>query len=109
MKLAKLLRISLLFTTAAQVAIHFCCLNPVALTSPLVSQSQQGMGNSSARAARVYTSRRTAGFVDPKAPVVFEDLTARTALAGGTSFLLSRFITFIQYDAETFQGFQDHT
>src|SRR5688572_13134424 len=51
----------------------------VALTSPLVGQSQQGMGNASAR--RVYKSRRTAGFVDPKATVVFEDITARTTLA----------------------------
>ena len=30
---------------------------------------------------RTYTSRRTVDIVDPKAPVVFEDVTARTALA----------------------------
>src|SRR5688572_21720384 len=89
MKPAKLLRILLLVATPAPAAYHFCRLNPVALTSPLVRQSQQGMGNSSA--TRVYKSRRTVGFVDPKAPVVFEDITARTTLAlfkhrsGGTA------------------------
>jgi hypothetical protein len=81
MKPAKLLRISFLVASAATVANHFGGLNPVALTSPPVSQSQQGMGNASARAGRVYKSRRTAGIVDPKAPVVFEDITSRTTLA----------------------------
>jgi len=39
------------------------------------------MGGPSTGAPVTYTSRRTVGITDPKAPVVFEDLTARTALA----------------------------
>ena len=44
-------------------------------------QKQESAGGVSTGAARVYASRRTTGITDPKAPVVFEDLTARTALA----------------------------
>src|SRR5262245_8100474 len=40
---------------------------------------QQSGGNSTGE-ARAYSSRQTVGITDPKAPVVFEDLTARTAL-----------------------------
>ena len=40
----------------------------------------QGMGVSTG-SALVSSTRRTAGIVDPKAPPVFEDVTARTALA----------------------------
>jgi hypothetical protein len=40
----------------------------------------QGMGVSTGTAL-VSATKRTAGVVDPKAPVVFEDVTARTALA----------------------------
>src|SRR5205085_1051568 len=42
---------------------------------------QQPTGGNATGEARVYTSKRTIGIVDPKAPVVFEDVTARTALA----------------------------
>ncbi|HEY0379511.1 MAG TPA: CRTAC1 family protein [Pyrinomonadaceae bacterium] len=42
---------------------------------------QQGMGGVSTGEARTYTSKRTVGIVDPQAPTVFEDVTARTALA----------------------------
>jgi enediyne biosynthesis protein E4 len=41
----------------------------------------QGMGGASTGEAKIYTSRRTVDITDPKAPVVFEDVTARTALA----------------------------
>ena len=44
------------------------------------SESKQGMGVSTGE-ARTYTSRRTLGVTDPKAPVIFEDVTARTALS----------------------------
>jgi enediyne biosynthesis protein E4 len=45
-------------------------------------QQQGGMGGGvSTGSALVSATRRTAGIVDPKAPVVFEDVTARTALA----------------------------
>lgn len=40
---------------------------------------QQGMGVSTG-AAITYSTRRTVGVTDPKAPVVFEDVTAKTAL-----------------------------
>lgn len=39
------------------------------------------MGGASTGPARTYTTRRTAGITDPQAPVVFEDVTARTVLA----------------------------
>src|SRR5689334_20605487 len=43
-------------------------------------EQKEGMGVSTG-AARTYTSRRTVGITDPKAPAIFEDVTARTALA----------------------------
>jgi len=48
---------------------------------PPAPQKREGMGGVSTGAARVYASRRTAGVTDPNAPVLFEDVTARTALA----------------------------
>jgi hypothetical protein len=42
---------------------------------------QQPMGGVSTGAAINYTSKRTVGITDPKAPVIFEDVTAKTALA----------------------------
>ncbi|HEX8723445.1 MAG TPA: CRTAC1 family protein [Pyrinomonadaceae bacterium] len=52
--------------------------------APGAQQPQQqpppGMGVSTG-SALVSATRRTAGITDPKAPVVFEDVTARTALA----------------------------
>jgi len=44
------------------------------------ADQKQGMGVSTG-VARTYTSRRTVGVTDPKAPMIFEDVTARTALA----------------------------
>src|SRR5205085_10123555 len=41
---------------------------------------QGGMGGVTTGEARTYTSRRTAGIFDAKAPTVFEDVTAKTAL-----------------------------
>jgi len=60
----------------------------IALFAPVVffaqtktpDEQKQGMEVSTGE-ARTYTSRRTLGVTDPKAPVVFEDVTARTALA----------------------------
>ncbi len=45
------------------------------------SEKSQGMGGVSTGAARAYTSLRTTGITDPKAPVIYEDVTAKTALA----------------------------
>jgi hypothetical protein len=43
-------------------------------------EQKEGMGVSTGE-ARTYTTRRTTGVTDPKAPAVFEDVTSRTALA----------------------------
>lgn len=49
-------------------------------TSPAKPAPQQGTGVSTGTPVN-YSSRRTVGITDPKAPVVFEDLTDKTALA----------------------------
>lgn len=51
------------------------------LTGSAQTPQQQGMGGVSTGTAMTYTSRRTVGIVDPNAPVVFEDVTAKTALS----------------------------
>ena len=53
----------------------------VAQTPQPTTQTSQSTGGVSTGAARTYTSRRTIGITDPRAPLVFEDVTARTALA----------------------------
>src|SRR5688500_4699356 len=49
-------------------------------TPPKAAESKPGMGGVSTGAARLYTSRRTIGITDDKAPVIFEDVTAQTTL-----------------------------
>lgn len=44
------------------------------------TQTQQPMGGVSTGTARNYTRKRTIDVIDPKAPVVFEDVTEKTAL-----------------------------
>jgi enediyne biosynthesis protein E4 len=56
-----------------------CCL--LLLSLELSAQTQQPMGGASTGTAATYTSRRTVGITDPSAPVVFEDVTDKTALA----------------------------
>ena len=60
-------------------------LAPAALTQqkqpPAQTEKQQPMGGVSTGTALTYTSRRTVGITDPKAPVIFEDVTAKTALS----------------------------
>jgi len=51
-----------------------------AQTPPKKPEPQQGMGVSTGTPVN-YTSRRTIGVTDAKAPIVFEDMTDRTALA----------------------------
>src|ERR1700752_5473308 len=53
----------------------------VAQTPPQKPESQQPSGGASTGAPATYTSRRTVGITDPNAPVVFEDVTDKTALA----------------------------
>jgi hypothetical protein len=67
----------------------FLALPALALVLPHFAQTstqkqpdqKQPMGGVSTGAALTYASRRTVGLTDPKAPVVFEDVTTRTALA----------------------------
>ena len=51
-----------------------------AQTPPKKPEPQQGMGVSTGTPMN-YSSRRTAGVTDPKAPIVFEDVTDKTAVA----------------------------
>ena len=41
----------------------------------------QGMGGASTGEARTYTTKRTTGITDAKAPKIFEDLTTQSGLA----------------------------
>ncbi|HVF48818.1 MAG TPA: CRTAC1 family protein [Pyrinomonadaceae bacterium] len=50
---------------------------PAQATTP----TPQGMGGVSTGAVRTYTTRRTVNITDPKAPLIFEDVTAKTVLA----------------------------
>ncbi len=52
-----------------------------AQTPPKKPEPQQTMGGASTGTPVNYTSRRTEGIVDPKATVIFEDLTDKTPLA----------------------------
>ncbi len=49
-------------------------------TAAIVPAQDEQMGGVSTGEAKVYTSRRTVGIVDEKAPRVFENVTAQTAL-----------------------------
>ncbi|HWP45407.1 MAG TPA: CRTAC1 family protein [Blastocatellia bacterium] len=56
---------------------------PAALTQQKQDPPRkQPMGGVSTGAAITYTSRRTVNITDAEAPVIFEDVTAKTALAG---------------------------
>ncbi len=64
------------------LAIILALSAPAAFMAQAQKEPKQGMGGASTAGAPTYTSRRTAGITDANAPVVFEDVTARTALAG---------------------------
>ncbi|HEX8499656.1 MAG TPA: CRTAC1 family protein [Pyrinomonadaceae bacterium] len=66
------------FALAALACVLLSPARPPAQTNP---PPQQGMGGVSTGAGLVSTTRRTVGITDPKAPAVFEDVTARTTLA----------------------------
>ena len=53
----------------------------VAQTPPKKPEPQQPMGGVSTGTPLNYTVKRTVGITDPKAPVIFEDVTDKTALA----------------------------
>jgi len=65
------------------VFVILCLLSSIALfgqTPPKKTESQQPMGGVSTGAPLNYTTRRTVGITDPKAPVIFEDVTDKTTL-----------------------------
>jgi enediyne biosynthesis protein E4 len=63
--------------------VIFLALPPAAALARQAGGGQQpAQGGVSTGAALVSATRRTVGVTDPKAPVVFEDVTARTPLAG---------------------------
>jgi enediyne biosynthesis protein E4 len=64
--------------------VLFVLLAPTALkaqTAPKKPDSQQPMGGVITGPPVTYTSRRTTGITDPQAPVVFENVTDKTALS----------------------------
>jgi hypothetical protein len=72
----------ILRATQTVALIAFFVLAAVAQTTSQRQQEQKpGMSGVSTGAARTYASRRTVGVIEPGAPSVFEDVTARTALA----------------------------
>jgi enediyne biosynthesis protein E4 len=73
-----------IYTRTFRPVVLFLLLIPCTLTAqtvPTKPGSQQPMGGVSTGAPVTYTSKRTVGITDPKAPVVFEDVTNKTALA----------------------------
>ena len=62
--------------------LALCLLAAAALVAQTPAPPPRtGMGTAATGEARTYSSRRTVNITDPKAPAVFEDVTARTALA----------------------------
>ena len=64
------------------IAILVVLVSTVVLLLVIPAKTQQQGGGVSTGTPLTYSSRRTVGVTDPKAPIVFEDLTAKTALAG---------------------------
>ena len=70
----------------SKLVLLVCCsiLVPFVLlaqTRPQKPDAQEPMGGVKTGPALTYTSRRTAGIMDPNAPVIFEDVTDKTPLA----------------------------
>lgn len=71
-------------SNALRPFVLFLLLTPYALiaqTEPKRPDPQQAMGGVNTGPPVTYTSKRTVGITDPKAPVVFEDITRNTALS----------------------------
>ncbi|HEY0547344.1 MAG TPA: CRTAC1 family protein [Pyrinomonadaceae bacterium] len=64
---------------ATMAALCFLLVAPSILLAQTPAAPPQGMRTGE---ARTYSTKRTIGITDAKAPVVFEDVTAKTALAG---------------------------
>src|SRR5881398_344713 len=70
------------FLKVLGIIVILCLLSCLTLFGQTPSKPDpQGAGGVVTGTAINYTSRRTTGITDPKAPVVFEDATDKTALA----------------------------
>lgn len=70
-------------TLLGLLALLMNCLPSSGQTPPQEPppQPQQGMGGVSTGTPLNYASKRTTGVTDPRAPLIFEDVTSKTALA----------------------------
>src|SRR5882724_1993363 len=65
------------------LVVVFCLHGSATLfgqTAPKKPEPQQPMGGVSTGAALTYSTKRTVGITDPKAPLIFEDIVDKTAL-----------------------------
>src|SRR5213080_256066 len=62
------------------VILSFSCSVILAQNPPKQPEPRQGMGGVSTGTPLNYTTKRTVGITDPKAPVIFEDVTDKTAM-----------------------------
>jgi hypothetical protein len=70
------------FPKAVGPFVVLCVLSSLALVAQTPQKPEpQGMGGVNTGAPVNYTSKRTVGITDPKAPMVFEDVTEKTAMA----------------------------
>ena len=70
------------FPGAVGPFVVLCVLSSLTLVAQTPPKTeQQGMGGVNTGTPVNYTSKRTVGVTDPKAPVVFEDVTEKTAMA----------------------------
>ena len=67
-------------TISLLVILFLTCAVVVAQNPPKPPEPQQGMGGVSTGTPMNYTTKRTVGVTDPKAPVIFEDVTDKTAM-----------------------------
>ncbi len=63
-----------------KIKSFFLLVAGILIVPSALDAQDSGMGGVSTGEQKTYTSRRTTGIVDPKAPVVFQDVTATTAL-----------------------------
>ncbi|MEK6281013.1 MAG: CRTAC1 family protein [Acidobacteriota bacterium] len=73
-------RLVLLLLLASSAGPRFPVIAQTPPKKPQPQQPPQGMGGVSTGTAVNYSSRRTVGITDAKAPVVFEDVTDKTAM-----------------------------
>lgn len=70
------------FPKAVGPFVVLCVLSSLTLVAQTPQKTEpQGMGGVNTGAPVNYTSKRTVGITDPKAPMVFEDVAEKTALA----------------------------